>query len=64
MSNNVKMFGRYGIAIGVGYIVGRGALTPEAGDLLTKFLIEAFGLLVASLPAIYAANNVDNSPKA
>jgi hypothetical protein len=31
--------------------------------LLTRFLIEGAGLLIAFVPAIYAAQNVDNSPK-
>jgi hypothetical protein len=63
VSDNMKMFGRYGIAIAVGWLVGAGKITPEAGDLLTRFLIEGAGLLIAFVPAIYAAQNVDNSPK-
>lgn len=61
--DNLKMFGRYGISIAIGYLVGAGKLTPEAGDTLTKFLIELGGLLIASGPAIYAALKVNNAPK-
>jgi hypothetical protein len=63
VSDNLKMFGRYAIAIAVGWLVGSGKVSPEAGDLLTRFLIEGAGLLIAFVPAIYAAQNVDNSPK-
>lgn len=61
--DNLKMFGRYGIAIVVGYLVGTGKLTPEAGDTMSKALIDLGGLLIAALPAIYAAMKVNNAPK-
>lgn len=63
MSNNLKMFGRYGLAVAVSYATAKGWLTPTAGDLVTNLAIEVVGLGVAFGPAIYAAMKVDNTPK-
>jgi hypothetical protein len=63
VSDNMKMFGRYSVAIAVGWLVGAGKITPQTGDLLTQFLIQLAGILFAYIPAIYAAHSVDNSPK-
>lgn len=63
VSDNLKMFGRYAIAIGVSYATAKGWIKPAAGDLITQFLIEAGALALAFLPAIYAAVKVDNAPK-
>lgn len=63
MSNNLKMLGRYALAIGVSYAVGARWMTPEAGDLMTRFLIELAGLAIAFGPALYAAMKVNNAPR-
>lgn len=63
MSNELKMFGRYALAIGVSYAIGRGWITPSAGDVITRLAIEVAGLAIAFGPALYAAMKVDNTPK-
>lgn len=62
-SDNLKMFGRYGLAIAVSYATAKGMLTPVAADVLTQAIIELGGILFASLPAFYAAQKIDNAPK-
>jgi hypothetical protein len=62
MSDNVKMFARYGLAILIGWLVGAGKITPEQGDTYTKLAIELVGILAAFAPALYAAKKIDNGP--
>jgi len=63
MSDNLKMFLRYGAAIAVSFAVGRGWVTPDQGESLTKLVVETAGILIALAPAIYAAFKVNNTPK-
>lgn len=62
MSNNLKMFGRYGLAIAITYATAKGWIKPGAGDVITDFVMEAGALLAAFGPALYAAMKVDNTP--
>lgn len=63
MEDNLKMFGRYAIAVVVAFAVGKGWLTSVTGDLINQVVIQVIGLLVAMLPATYAAAKIDNTPK-
>lgn len=63
MSDNLKMFLRYGLAVAISFVVGKGWLTPEQGNVVTDLVIQITGLVVSMFPAVYAAINIDNSPK-
>jgi len=63
MNDNLKMFFRYGVAVGVSYAVAKGWITPTAGEQFTQSIVELGGILVAFIPAIYAAMKVSNQPK-
>lgn len=62
MNSNMKMFGRYALAIGVSYAVAKGWITPGGGDAITTLIVELIGVVVAFGPAAYAALRIDNSP--
>ncbi|MCC6775618.1 MAG: hypothetical protein IT537_03120 [Hyphomicrobiales bacterium] len=64
MNDNLKMAGRYAIAIGVSFAVGRGWITPDMGGAVSNLLVEMGGVLIAFGPAVYAAWKVNNAPKA
>lgn len=61
--DNVKMFGRYAISIGVSYAVAKGWVTPSGSSAVTALLIEVGGAILALGPAAWAAIKVDNAPK-
>jgi hypothetical protein len=61
--DNLKMFGRYAIAIGVSYATAKGWISASGGDALTKLLVELGAVAIAFGPAVYAAMKVDNAPK-
>ena len=63
MNDNLKMFLRYGLAIGVSFAVAKGWITPETGEGVTKSIIEIVGVLVSFAPALYAAIMIRNTPK-
>ena len=63
MSNNLKMFGRYALAIGLTYATAKGWITPGGSEAISTLVSELIGVLVAFGPAAYAALNVDNAPK-
>jgi hypothetical protein len=63
MSDNVKMFARYALAVGVAFAVGRGWLSTGQGDAVINLVIELFGVVAAFGPAVWAAFKVDNTPK-
>lgn len=63
MNDTFKMFGRYALAIGVSFAVGRGWITPEGGSAITDLAIQIAGLLAAFGPAIYAGMKIENKPK-
>ena len=64
MTNNLKMFARYALAMGITYATAKGWISPKAGDAITTLVVEIAGVLIAFGPAVYAALKVDNSPKA
>jgi hypothetical protein len=61
--DNLKMFGRYAIAIGVSYATAKGWISAPAGDAMTKLLVELGAVAISFGPAVYAAMKVDNAPK-
>ena len=63
MTENLKMFGRYALAIGVSYALGKGWINQAQGDQITSIMIELAALAVSFSPAIYAALKIDNAPK-
>lgn len=62
MNPTLAMFGRYFLAIAISYLVGKGFITEAAGSVISDFVIQMVGLLIAFLPAIWAALKVDNTP--
>lgn len=63
MSDNLKMFGRYGAAVAVSFAVGKGWLTPEQSEGAINLAIQIGGIVLALLPAAWAAKFVNNDPK-
>jgi hypothetical protein len=63
MSDNLKMFGRYGLAVAVSFAVGKGWITPEQSETVTNIVIQLAGIAIAFAPAAWAAAFVDNKPK-
>lgn len=63
MNDNLKMFGRYGIAIAISYALGKGWINQAQGDQITGIVIEIAALAASFSPAIYAALKIDNAPK-
>lgn len=63
MSDTLNMFGRYAITAAISFAVGRGWITPSASSVVADFAIQALGMIVAFIPALYAAKKIDNSPK-
>lgn len=63
MTDNLKMFGRYALAVGVTYAAAKGWITPAGGEAITSLVVELVGVLIAFGPAAYAALKVNNAPK-
>jgi hypothetical protein len=63
VSDNLKMFGRYALTIGLTYATAKGWITPTGSEAISNLIIELVGVLIAFGPAAYAALKVDNTPK-
>jgi len=63
MSDNLKMFFRYGFAVLLSFAVGKGWITPEQSETVNGVLIQIAGLVLSMFPAVYAALKIDNTPK-
>lgn len=63
LQDNLKMFGRYGVAVAVAFAVGKGWITPEQSEGAINLLMQIGGILLAFAPAAWAARFVDNAPK-
>lgn len=63
MNNELKMVGRYALAIAISFAAGKGWITPSQGTAVTNLVVELAGVVIAFAPAVYAAFKVDNTPK-
>jgi len=62
MSDNVKMFLRYGFSVIVAYGVGNGWFAVELGNEILETAMKVVEIVIALAPAVYAWRNIDNAP--
>ena len=63
MDPNISMIIRYAITAVVAFAVGKGWVSAPAQGPLVDGVVQLVGVLVAAVPPIYAAMNIDNRPK-